>query len=85
MDPPTRGQPLYKGHGLWHQLKLLYSTYCNDSNLPPEDCLQTKDKSGTPKVSFIGRLHCIQLHSVLKDYEILWSTVTHYNYGRQYL
>ena len=23
MDPPTRGQPLYKGHGLWHQLKLL--------------------------------------------------------------
>jgi len=22
-DPPTSGQPLYNGHGLWHQLKLL--------------------------------------------------------------
>ena len=24
MDPPTRGQPLYKGHRLWHQLTLLW-------------------------------------------------------------
>jgi len=23
MDPPTSGQPLYNGHWLWHQLKLL--------------------------------------------------------------
>jgi len=23
-DPPTSGQPLYKGHQLWHQLELLY-------------------------------------------------------------
>ena len=23
MDPPTRGQLLYKGHGLWHQLKII--------------------------------------------------------------
>ena len=23
MDPPTRGQPLNKGHRLWHRLKLL--------------------------------------------------------------
>ena len=22
-DPPTSGQPLYNGHWLWHQLKLL--------------------------------------------------------------
>ena len=24
-DPPTSGQPLYNGHWLWHQLKLLQS------------------------------------------------------------
>ena len=23
MDPPTRGQPLYEGHWLWHRLTLL--------------------------------------------------------------
>ena len=35
-----------------------YSAYNSDSNLPPEDSLQIKDKSPAPKVSFIRRLHC---------------------------
>ena len=45
MDPPTRGQPPYKGHWLRHQLRNYYSAYNSDLNLPPEDSLQIKDKS----------------------------------------
>ena len=40
---------------------IIYSTYCNDSNLPPEDSLQIEDKNRAPKVSFIRRLHCSEI------------------------
>ena len=59
MDPPTRGQPLCKGHWLRHRSGLLYSAYYSGSHLPPEDSLHIKDKISAPKVSFIRRLRCI--------------------------
>ena len=57
MDPPTRGQPLCKDTGYGTDWDYP-SAYYSDSNLPPEDSLQAKDKISAPKVSFIRRLHC---------------------------
>ena len=47
-DPPTSGQPLYNGHWLWHQMKLLQN-YCL-INLPRADAswFQTADKPRAP-------------------------------------
>ncbi len=36
-------------------------------NLPPEDNLRNEDKSSAPKVSFIGRFHCIQLSGMAQE------------------
>jgi len=48
MDPPTSGQPLYKGHWVWHQLKLLQNLCF--INLPRADAswFRTADKLRAP-------------------------------------
>ena len=64
MDPPTRGQPLYKGHYiaiiLYYGTDRHYSSaYNSDLNLPERTASQLRTIAPAPKVSFIQRLHCI--------------------------